>query len=74
MAALLGVRTLIGERREQADPPGQPRPADRPRRDHTYRAAASCLAGSADMMLLTGSTPIAWIITLVFGSTLGHRR
>jgi MFS family permease len=36
-------------------------------------AAVSCLAGSAGVLLLTGATPIAWIviITLVFGITLG---
>jgi hypothetical protein len=36
-------------------------------------AAASCVAGSAGVLLLTGSTPIAWIVvvTLVFGITLG---
>jgi MFS family permease len=36
-------------------------------------AAISCLAGSAGVLLLTGSTPIAWIVivTLVFGVTLG---
>jgi MFS family permease len=36
-------------------------------------AAVSCLAGSAGVLLLTGSTPVGWIIvvTLVFGITLG---
>jgi MFS family permease len=36
-------------------------------------AAVSCLAGSAGVLLLAGSTPIAWlvIVTLVFGITLG---
>jgi MFS family permease len=36
-------------------------------------AAASCLAGSAGVLLLTGSTPIAWIVivSLIFGITLG---
>jgi MFS family permease len=36
-------------------------------------AAASCLVGSAGVLLLAGSTPIAWIviITLVFGIALG---
>jgi MFS family permease len=36
-------------------------------------AAVSCLAGSAGVLLLTGSTPVAWIliVTLVFGITLG---
>ncbi len=36
-------------------------------------AAVSCLAGSAGVLMLTASTPIAWIvvITLVFGVTLG---
>jgi MFS family permease len=36
-------------------------------------AAVSCLAGSAGVLLLAGSTPIAWIVivTLIFGITLG---
>lgn len=36
-------------------------------------AALACLAGSAGVMLLAGSTPIAWIVvvTLLFGVTLG---
>jgi MFS family permease len=36
-------------------------------------AAVSCLAASAGVLLLAGSTPIAWIViaTLVFGITLG---
>jgi MFS family permease len=36
-------------------------------------AAAVCLAGSAGVLLLTGSTPTGWIIvvTLLFGITLG---
>lgn len=36
-------------------------------------AAISCLAGSAGVLLLTGSTPLAWIVvvTLLFGITLG---
>jgi predicted MFS family arabinose efflux permease len=36
-------------------------------------AAVSCLAGSAGVLLITGSTPIGWVIvvTLVFGVTLG---
>jgi MFS family permease len=36
-------------------------------------AAVSCLAGSAGVLLLAGSTPVAWIVvvTLVFGITLG---
>lgn len=36
-------------------------------------AVLACLAGSAGVLLLTGSTPIAWIIvvTLLFGITLG---
>ncbi len=36
-------------------------------------AAVSCLAGSAGVLLLTGATPLAWIVvvTLLFGITLG---
>ncbi len=36
-------------------------------------AAVACLAGSAGVLLLTGTTPIGWIIvvTLLFGVTLG---
>jgi MFS family permease len=36
-------------------------------------AAVACLAGSAGVLLVTGSTPIGWIIvvTLMFGITLG---
>jgi MFS family permease len=36
-------------------------------------AAVCCLAGSAGTLLLTGDTPVAWIvaITLVFGVTMG---
>jgi MFS family permease len=36
-------------------------------------AAVSCLAGSAGVLLLTGGTPLAWVVvvTLLFGAALG---